>query len=509
MTKKDEPPDTLDGKYSIEQEVDILINDLVVVQPNSPGDSSVGNTLESLRYLVDYRLANCRHRLDKELMRRLALALLEHTGKREGYSFAHKRLCTREADEALCIFTLFMSRVAEFWEAAGEVMGLMELRAKLNIHVRFYDGVDVEVKKMAVDCLRLLSQHPHLDVADLLIKPDILGDLKEVLLSNEDQISDRIPEDLLPPQGLYSDRRPERVLDMFRVTISSGLTIDEVKRRRGIYGPNVIPRPPDHPLWKIIFGQINDFMIWLLLAAAALSVFIEPDDLVSPIVLVVVVIVNVSIGMAQELRARKALKALEIKLEQPMAKCRRDGLDCLVPSSELVPGDIVFLQEGDAVPADLRLIATKRFETVEQALTGESVPVAKQSAAIKIRSRRLNIQKTTNCAFMSSQVARGTCTGLVCRTGLKTEMGLISAALTVEDGDLKTRLQEELADLGKVLVMLAVALCLVIILLSVFVRQDSWNHALRYGLNLAVSVIPEGLVAVVTVSMAISVARMA
>lgn len=504
----DDQPKYIDGKFSIEHQIDIHVRDLV----ESPDQLSA--VLEGLRYLVDYRLSNRRyHHMDIDLMHRLALGLLECTGERQGAMFARRRLATPLADQALQLFRDFLREVDEFAQTVG-AMPLSELRTSLQLHRRLYQEAGPESHALAKDIIQLLSKQVD-DWRDL-VKPERVDEVMMVFEGREEQeqgVGDETKisphtKHLHPPQALYFDRTIPRILDMFRTNIDTGLAEAEYKDNLHHYGPNIIPKPPVKQWWAVLLSQFNDFMIYLFLVAIILSPIIEPEDRVSPVVLSLVVIMNASIGFVQEMRAAKTLSSL-MTLQIPKARVRRGAKEEQVNAESLVPGDIVVLAEGDSVPADLRLIKVFRLEIVESLLTGESVPVVKQTSVIKTRSRRLPLQLCSNAAFLGTVVARGSGVGVVVRTGVKSEMGVVSEALYSQAQNTKSPLQLELRRLGVWLVAIAVASCLLIVAIGFLVNRSPFKQMLHYGLNLAVSVIPEGLVAVVTVAMALAVARMA
>jgi len=230
-------------------------------------------------------------------------------------------------------------------------------------------------------------------------------------------------------------------------------------------------------------------------------------EYISMAVLLIVVVLNAIIGFTQEYKAGKALDALT-KLSVPVAQVLRDGATSMINSQELVPGDIVILEEGESVPADLRLAEVSQLEIIESILTGESVAVTKDPKEIKTLTRKLPLGDCKGNAFMATVVAKGRGKGIVVRTGRQTEMGKISAAITGHKKAL-TPVQRKLAMLGKLLVCFAIVLCALMALIMIVGYKNEVKYSLQLALSLAVSVIPEGLVAVVTVTMALGVRRMA
>lgn len=224
------------------------------------------------------------------------------------------------------------------------------------------------------------------------------------------------------------------------------------------------------------------------------------------IVLFAVILMNIVIGFSQEYKAKQALEAL-MSLSVPKAVVVRDGQTVSIDSMDLVPGDIVVLEEGDAVPADLRIAEASQLEIVEALLTGESLPVAKFPKHIRAPTRKLPLGDCKGNAFMSTVVAKGRGKGIVVRTGHNTEIGKISAAITSQPS-VKTPIQQRLNRLGLYLVIVSVVACVLMVVIGVAWGNNA-GEMVKIGISLAVSVIPEGLVAVVTVTMAIGVSRMA
>ena len=223
--------------------------------------------------------------------------------------------------------------------------------------------------------------------------------------------------------ALFFDRKPERVLEIFSSDPVSGLESSRIKDLVEHYGSNTLPPPPKRSFFKMLWRQISDFMILILIAATIVSAAIDHEKPTSPIVLAIVIVFNVVIGLSQEWKASKALEALMI-LSIPMAKVVRDGKMIEMEASGLVPGDLVILEEGDAVPADLRLIEVSQLEIVEAILTGESIATEKNIQPIKVKSRKLPLGDCAGNAFMATVVSKGRGKGIVVRTGESTEVRL-------------------------------------------------------------------------------------
>jgi len=309
----------------------------------------------------------------------------------------------------------------------------------------------------------------------------------------------------------------KEVASILETNIEHGLNLDQIEGRRKKYGSNEIPRMRSPSAFKIFFRQFYDFMILILFLAAITSAFIQ--DWIEAGALLLVVIINTLIGFVQEYRAEKALAALET-LTVPTAMVIRGGTELEIQTSELTIGDIVLLEEGNAVPADIRLTEAINLEIDEAILTGESEPVEKRTEPIfqfqkSSRRNTICIGDVINCCFMNTTITKGHGKGIVVRIGRKTEVGKISKTLNPQRSS--TALQEKLKRLGKQLVILSILLCALIAGVGILQRYfrkgnftlDDLHDLLKIAISLAVSVIPEGLIAVVTVTMALGVQRMA
>ncbi|KAJ1947029.1 hypothetical protein EC988_005466, partial [Linderina pennispora] len=293
---------------------------------------------------------------------------------------------------------------------------------------------------------------------------------------------------------------------MFCTDLNNGLSPEQVLKHREFYGTNELPRPVRRPWWKIVWVQLTDVMV-LMLCAAIVATAID-GEWKSSIVLAVVVVLNTIVGSWQEIKAGRTLSALE-NLSTPHAQVIRNGSLETIDAADLVPGDLVEVSEGESIPADLRLVSCAQLEIVESVLTGESIGVRKDPKEIKVRTRQLPLGDCKGNAFMSTLVARGRGRGIVIRTGAKTEIGKISVAINRSASSVRrTPIQRKLARLGLWLVVLALSLCACIVICGV-----AWGRKFVpifiTGISLAVSVIPEGLVAVTTVTMSLGVHRLA
>jgi Ca2+-transporting ATPase len=284
-------------------------------------------------------------------------------------------------------------------------------------------------------------------------------------------------------------------------SLATGLNADTVARRLVESGPNVLAEGRRRGPWRMLLDQFTDFMVIVLIAAAVLAGFLgEPEDTVA---IAVIVLLNAALGFIQEYRAEKAMSALKA-LAAPNARVRRDGRVLVVPSVELVPGDIVLLEAGNMLPADLRLVETAQLRVEEAALTGESQPAEKTTGALS--GAALPIGDQRNMAFKGTLVTYGRGAGVVVATGMRTELGRIAALLRDEEEG-KTPLQRRLAGFGRRLALAVFALCAVFFGVGLLRGEEPLLMFLT-ALSLAVAAIPEALPAVVTVSLALGARKM-
>ena len=280
-----------------------------------------------------------------------------------------------------------------------------------------------------------------------------------------------------------------------------GLSADEVRRRLEEYGPNELQAAHRVSPWSLLFDQFKNVLIVILLAAAGLSAFLGEG--VDAILIGVIVLFAVGLGFIQEYRAERAIDALR-EMAAPTATVLRDGEELEVPAQHLVPGDVVLLQAGDRVPADVRLIESINLQIEEAALTGESVPVEKHTEPISNVEAAVGDRK--NMAYAGTSVSYGRGRAVVTATAMNTEFGKIARMLqTVETG--RTPLQKNLDKVGHILARVALVIVVLIVALGLL-RGQPFMEMLLFGIALAVAVVPEALPAVVTVSLAIGVQRM-
>ncbi|NFA59657.1 calcium-translocating P-type ATPase, PMCA-type [Clostridium sporogenes] len=301
---------------------------------------------------------------------------------------------------------------------------------------------------------------------------------------------------------MWFNKTSKEILEELNVDISTGLSSDEVERRKEKYGLNKLNSQKQKSLLKMFFEQINDILIYILLAAAIISgVLGEVSD---AIIIGVVIIINTVIGVVQESKAEKALEALK-QLSTPKALVKRNGESIEIPSEDVVPGDVIILDAGRYVPCDLRLIETANLKIEESTLTGESVPVEKH-AEEKLEDPKTALGDQKNMAFMSTLATYGRGIGVSVGTGMNTEIGKIAKMLEGEDKEL-TPLQKKLAELGKILGFAALGICALMFVVGLFQKRDILEMFLT-AISLAVAAIPEGLPTIVTIVLAMGVQKM-
>lgn len=300
----------------------------------------------------------------------------------------------------------------------------------------------------------------------------------------------------------------EETLDTLGTDSHRGLGQAECQRRLARYGRNELQTAKRQGILLRFLGQFQDLMVLILLAAAGVSFAVSwirgDGEYVDSLIILAIVICNAVIGTVQELRADKAIEALK-KLSSPHAQVIRDGKRKRVESWELVPGDVVILQAGDLVPADLRLLRSVELKAEESALTGESVPTEKDADARCPKNAPLGERR--NMVFASTGVASGAGVGVVTATGMDTAMGQIARMLESEKAP-QTPLQLKLKQTGKVLGAGVVVICGIIFLLGLFQRMEPLEMFM-IAISLGVAAIPEGLTAVVTIVLAMGIKRMA
>lgn len=309
----------------------------------------------------------------------------------------------------------------------------------------------------------------------------------------------------------------EEVIQQLRTQHQTGLSSEEAARRLAEYGPNQLAEKPRPGFLSLLLGQFNNFVVILLIVAAFISLIL--GEYIDASAIFAIVILNAVLGVIQESRAEQALAALK-KLSAPEAQVLRDGRRVMVPSPELVPGDIVFLEAGNFIPADIRLLEAVNLRIEEAALTGESVPVQKD-AALRLEGE-IPLGDRKNTAFMGTTVTYGRGKGVIVSTGMGTQLGMIADMLQSMDEE-ETPLQKRLDQLGKLLGIATLIICAVVFAVSLFRAADAIGFAELFStqtglqevvdlfmiaVSLAIAAVPEGLPAVVTISLALGMREM-
>lgn len=301
---------------------------------------------------------------------------------------------------------------------------------------------------------------------------------------------------------MWFTKSVDDTLKELQVNPSTGLTDEEVQKRKSLYGKNRLAAKKRKSVFQIFISQLNDWLIYVLFAAVVITFLM--GEYIDSVIIITVILINAGIGVYQEVKAGKAIEAL-MKMSSPKALVRRNGHTTETDSTELVPGDIVILEAGRIVPADLRLLEAANLQTEESALTGESVPGEKEADAV-YQDGATPLGDRRNMAFMSSVVTYGRGIGAVVATGMQTEVGRIAHLINHEETS-KTPLEQKLNALGKTLGKMAVGVCAFIFVLSWFQGRDLAEMFLT-AVSLAVASIPEGLAAIVAVVLSVGVTAM-
>ena len=283
-----------------------------------------------------------------------------------------------------------------------------------------------------------------------------------------------------------------------------GLAGEEVERRHAEFGPNELPEAPPTSMLKLFLSQFTSVIVWVLIGAAIISGLLE--DWLDAAAILAILFLNSLLGFVQEFRAERSLAALR-KMSVAMARVVRGGVLRSIPARELVPGDLILLEAGDRIPADARLVYTTNFQTQEASLTGESTPVQKDAGVIA--GTDIPLAERTNMAFMGTVAVSGKARALVVATALRTELGRIAAMIqkAAEAERTETPLQRRLEQFGYTLLWLALAVVTVVFALG-YLRGEPLVAMFMTSVSLAVAAVPEGLPAVVTITLAVGVTRM-
>lgn len=318
----------------------------------------------------------------------------------------------------------------------------------------------------------------------------------------EEQVTNPLPLSPNPHEVSFPfTLPPETVVRNLNSNLEKGLSTKEVQNYQERYGLNQLIEIPGAPSWKRFLHQFQDLVIWILIVAAVISGLL--GDWTDTVAILAIVILNGMLSFFQEERASRALASLR-KLSSPNAKVIRNGIRETIPASEIVPGDRIELEAGDFVPADARLIQSFSFATQESSLTGESTPVEKN--ADKILPRTIPLADRQNMIYMGTVAASGRASAIVAATGMQTELGKIAGLLQTAEHE-PTPLQRRLAQLGKVLIFVCLAIVVIIFVIHL-IRGEELLQIFLLAVSLAVAAVPEGLPAVVTVALALGLQRM-
>lgn len=300
----------------------------------------------------------------------------------------------------------------------------------------------------------------------------------------------------------------EEIAKNLKTNINIGLSDDEAQKRFERYGPNNLKEKKKESIFVKFIKQFNDFMIITLIIAAIISAVVSKlngeADYIDSIIIVAIVIFNAIMGLVQEQKAEKSLEALK-KMSAPNAKVRRNGRVQEIDATMVVPGDIVILEAGNYVPADCRLINSYNLKIEESALTGETIPSLKDSS--KILKENTAMGDLCNMVFATTIVVNGHGEAIVVETGMNTRVGKI-AGMIIEDESPETPIQKKLAEVGKILAIACIIICVLIFVIGIF-KKIPIVEMFMTSVGLAVAAIPEGLPAIVTIMLSIGVTKMA
>ena len=307
---------------------------------------------------------------------------------------------------------------------------------------------------------------------------------------------------------MWYDKSTEEILRRLKTNAKIGLAELEVEKRKLEFGKNKLEEKKKESLFIKFIKQFNDFMIIILIIASIVSAVVSKiqgeSDYIDSIIIIAIVILNAIMGLVQEERAEKSIESLK-KLTPKMAKVLRDGRIEEINAEDLVPGDIIELEDGKYVPADCRVIECHNLKIEESSLTGETVPVEKTTEMIK--DKNLTIADINNMAFMTTVVVHGHGKAIVTETGMDTKIGQIANMIIKEESP-ETPIQKKLSEVGKILGLVCLGICLVIFIIGILKKINPIEMFMT-SVGLAVAAIPEGLPAIVTIMLSIGVTKMA
>ena len=307
---------------------------------------------------------------------------------------------------------------------------------------------------------------------------------------------------------MWHDKNTEEVARRLKTNAKIGLAETEVEKRRLEFGENKLEEKKKESFFIKFIKQFNDFMIIILIIASIVSAVVSKmqgeNDYIDSIIIIAIVILNAIMGLVQEERAEKSIESLK-KLTPKMAKVLRDGKVKEINAEELVPGDVIELEDGKYVPADCRIIECYNLKIEESSLTGETIPVEKTTEIIN--DRNITLADINNMAFMTTVVVHGHGKAIVTETGMDTKIGQIANMIIKEESP-ETPIQKKLSEVGKILGLVCLGICLVIFIIGLIKRIEPIEMFMT-SVGLAVAAIPEGLPAIVTIMLSIGVTKMA
>lgn len=300
----------------------------------------------------------------------------------------------------------------------------------------------------------------------------------------------------------WYNKEEDELVSYFKTDLKNGLKKEDIDQALSKYGKNELKQEAKKPFIEKLKDQFLDPMIIILIIASIVSAF--TGDKVEAVIIIAIVVVNAILSLLQEGRAEQAIEALQ-KMSSPKAKVIRSGQHLEVESSNLVPGDLVILETGDIVPADLRIIEASNLKIDESSLTGESVPVDKNSKTMD--EADVGIGDRENIAHSSTIVSYGRGRGIVIATGHDTEIGHIATSIALVDNE-ATPLQKKLAGLSKTLGILVIAICAIVFVVGLLYKNEPLEMFMT-AIALAVAAVPEGLPAIVTIVLSLGMGKMA
>ncbi len=300
----------------------------------------------------------------------------------------------------------------------------------------------------------------------------------------------------------------DEVARKFRTNLEVGLSKEEAENRKNKHGPNKLEEKRKENIFIRFLKEFKDFMIIILIISAIISALVSyiqgENDYIDSIIIIVIVVLNAIMGLVQETKAEKSLEALK-DMSSPTAKVRRDGKIKTIKSTEVVPGDIVLLEAGNFVPADCRLINSYNLKIEESSLTGETIPVVKDSNVLL--NSKTPLGDTLNMAYANTIVVNGHGEGIVTETGMNTKVGQIAKMIITNEAP-ETPIQRKLGEVGKTLGITCLAICAFIFVIGIIKKIEPIEMFMT-SVGLAVAAIPEGLPAIVTIMLSIGVTKMA